>query len=97
MNVGMQVLGLLLTVLGAGGGLGSLLLVRRQRGKLSADTAHVLSAAAITMVKPLEERLSATEAEVRQLKRMMLAWRRAIMDPRATIERVRELVARESI
>lgn len=118
-------LGVVLTILGGSSGIASLLLVRRQRSKLGADAAQVVSAAAVAMVKPLEERLSsaedragraeqraysaeqrafraeqtltAVEADAHQLRSMLVRLQRAIMDPGATVEWLRELVGRTSI
>lgn len=57
----LPVLGIIATLLGGGGGITALLLVRRQGRRLNADTADVLSKTAITLVQPLEQRLISAE------------------------------------
>lgn len=125
------VVGMLLALVGSGGGIGALLLVRSTRRKANVDSDEVYTRIAITLVEPLEHRLAsaeqalaaeqergrqqraAAEAEldrVRARHREALAevddlisaayrlrllvqqWHRAIMDPAATIEWLRQLV-----
>ena len=109
----LNLLGVVLTLVATVSGGGSLLLVRRTRRKLDADAAQVVSGAAVTLVKPLEERLErmearatraeerATSAEERlrvvetrahRLGLVLKSWREAIMDPAATLERLRDMV-----
>lgn len=65
----------LATAVGGGSGLAALLLITSQRRKNNAeahksnnDSAHVLTSAAVGLVKPLEERLQRTEDDNRDLR-----------------------------
>lgn len=126
------VLGMVLTLLGAGGGISSVLLVRRQSSKLKVDSAEVLSRTSLALVGPLEHRLSETNVELdkvvkqaaeakataaaattalarveqeadglreetRLLRLIIQRWRRAIMDPSASVDQLRELVGGDTI
>lgn len=112
----MNGLAVLLTAIAALGGGGSLLLTTRTRRKLEVDATQVMAHTAVTLVKPLEERLEraegrATRAEQRadkaeqrlvvveqqayRLGMLVDRWRKAIMDPGATVEWLRDLVSRE--
>ncbi|MEV4122938.1 hypothetical protein [Micromonospora sp. NPDC049645] len=75
----LQVAGLLLTLVGAGGGLGALFLVRVNRRKVSVDADEVFTRVAITLVEPLNERLAAAEQAL-SIERQRSAEHRAAAD-----------------
>lgn len=63
------VMSIVLTALGGAGGIASLILVRRQSGKLRADASQVLTSAAVSLVAPLEGRLRSAEERAAEAER----------------------------
>lgn len=70
----------IVTAVGGGAGLASLLLVMSQRrknkaetGKSNADGAHAISNAAVGLIKPLEERIERAENEARTSRTRLTA------------------------
>lgn len=102
----LSLVSLAFTLVAGGGGVTALVLVTRQgrkieaeTGKARADSAQVLTSAAVTLLQPLEERLAAAEEEnarfrvrLRRVESQLDALIRAIMDPAATITGLREIV-----
>lgn len=109
-----------LGVLGAGGGIGAIVIKLLDRRKTKVDADEVFTRVAVALVEPLRARLESTEAraaeadklvdelrrrtqqalaeadaaatEAHKLRRLVQRWHRAIMDPSATIEWLRQLV-----
>jgi hypothetical protein len=91
---------LVLTAVGGAAGLSAPFLVRRQHSKLKADTAQVITGAAVTLVEPLERRLAEAErdgqrtrARLRRVENQLITLTLAIMEPNATVEGLRAIAA----
>lgn len=89
----------IVTAVGGGAGLAALLLVASQRrknvaeaGKSSADGATALTNAAVGLIKPLEERLSRTEADNVTLRSEVQRHERRDVDQEGTIRNLRREV-----
>jgi hypothetical protein len=88
----------LLSVLGAGGGLGAAAAAALRWHKTKADTADVLTDTALTLIEPLRVRIQDLDREilrlryeVRQTAAELRRLRTAILDPGATLEGLRRL------
>lgn len=92
--VWLQFAALVLTMVGAGGGLGALFLVRVNRRKVRIDTDEVFTRVAITLVEPLNERLAAAEQAL-SIERQRSAEHRAAADAEIEALRARVREARD--
>jgi hypothetical protein len=94
-----QILTSVLSVVGAGGGLGAVFTAILRRRATDAEAADVITDTALVLVEPLKQRIRDLENEVRQLQRAvkqaleeLRRLRMAVLDPAANLEDLRTLV-----
>ncbi|GAA5194098.1 hypothetical protein GCM10023322_57660 [Rugosimonospora acidiphila] len=89
----------MLSIIGAGGGLGAATAAALRWRKTKADTADVLTDTALTLIEPLRVRIQELDREMlrvryeaRETATELRRLRTAILNPSATLDSLRELV-----